>query len=106
MVLADANVLYSRVLRDYLLYAADQEVLSIAWSADILGEVTENLIANRADFTIDSARRLVNAMNNAFPLADARRPADGDDRGAPRRHARRAQADSLGACSRNARNNA
>lgn len=26
VVLADANVLYSRVLRDYLLYAADQEI--------------------------------------------------------------------------------
>jgi hypothetical protein len=25
VVLADANLLYSRVLRDYLLYAADQE---------------------------------------------------------------------------------
>ena len=27
VVLADANVLYSRVLRDYLLYAADQEII-------------------------------------------------------------------------------
>lgn len=32
VVLGDANVLYLRVLRDYLLYAADQEVISIAWS--------------------------------------------------------------------------
>lgn len=30
IVLADANVLYSRVLRDYLLYAADQEIIAIA----------------------------------------------------------------------------
>lgn len=36
VILADANVLYSRVLRDYLLYAADQEIISIAWSAEIL----------------------------------------------------------------------
>ncbi|WP_239346993.1 MULTISPECIES: hypothetical protein [unclassified Frankia] len=36
IVLADANVLYSRVLRDYLLYAADQEIIAITWSAAIL----------------------------------------------------------------------
>ncbi len=29
IVLADANVLYSRVLRDYLVYAADEGVISI-----------------------------------------------------------------------------
>lgn len=43
IVLADANVLYSRVLRDYLLYAADQEIIAIAWSPEILAEVTEHL---------------------------------------------------------------
>lgn len=36
VVLADANVLYSRVLRDYLLYAADEEIIAIAWSRGIL----------------------------------------------------------------------
>lgn len=30
VVLADANVLYSRVLCDYLLYAADQAIIAIA----------------------------------------------------------------------------
>lgn len=40
VILADANVLYSRVLRDYLLYAADQEIIAVAWSAEILREVT------------------------------------------------------------------
>lgn len=38
VVLADANVLYSRVLRDYLLYAADQEIVAIAWSPQILAK--------------------------------------------------------------------
>jgi hypothetical protein len=38
VVLADANVLYSRVLRDYLLYAADQEIVAIAWSSHIVHE--------------------------------------------------------------------
>jgi hypothetical protein len=35
VVLADANVLYSRVLRDYLLYAADQEIIAIAEPTDL-----------------------------------------------------------------------
>jgi hypothetical protein len=50
VVLADANVLYSRVLRDYLLYAADQETIAIAWSSQILAEVTEHLERNVAGF--------------------------------------------------------
>jgi hypothetical protein len=48
VVLGDANVLYSRVLRGYLLYAADREVISIAWSVRILDEVTRHLVASRA----------------------------------------------------------
>ena len=35
VVLADANVVYSRVLRDYLLYAADEGAVSIRWSRAI-----------------------------------------------------------------------
>lgn len=70
VVLGDANVLYPRVVRDYLLYAADQEVISIAWSATILGEVTRHLIANVPGFTEESAKRLVSAMNAAFPYAE------------------------------------
>lgn len=38
IVLGDANVLYSRVLRDYLVYAADEGVISIRWSRAILIE--------------------------------------------------------------------
>lgn len=70
VVLADANVLYSRVLRDFLLYAADQEIISIAWSAQILAEVTEHLMANVEGFDEAAAQRLVAAMNRAFPYAD------------------------------------
>ncbi|WP_326549622.1 PIN domain-containing protein [Micromonospora sp. NBC_01813] len=70
VVLADANVLYSRVLRDYLLYAADQEIITIAWSAQILAEVTEHLMANVEGFDQAAARRLVAAMNHAFPYAE------------------------------------
>lgn len=70
VVLGDANVLYPRVLRDYLLYAADQEVISIAWSGMILDEVTRHLIANVPGFTEESGKRLVRAMNAAFPYAE------------------------------------
>ena len=70
VVLGDANVLYPRVLRDYLLYAADQEVISIAWSGMVLDEVTRHLIANVPGFTEESGKRLVSAMNTAFPYAE------------------------------------
>lgn len=68
VVLADANVLYSRVLRDYLLYAADQEIIAITWSAGILDEVTEHLIHNVAGFDDAAAERLIRAMNRGVPV--------------------------------------
>jgi hypothetical protein len=70
VVLADANVLYSRVLRDYLLYAADQEIVAIASSSHILDEVTEHLMENVEGFDHAAAQRLVSAMNRAFPYAE------------------------------------
>lgn len=63
VVLADANVLYSRVLRDYLLYAADQEIIAVAWSRGILDEITKHLVTNMAGFTAQAGVRLVDAMN-------------------------------------------
>lgn len=70
VVLADANVLYSRVLRDYLLYAADLEIIAITWSSQILAEVTEHLERNVAGFDRGAGERLVRAMNWAFPFAE------------------------------------
>lgn len=70
VVLADANVLYSRVLRDYLLYSADQEIIAVAWSSQILAEVTEHLKRNVAGFDRAAGERLVRAMNRAFPFAE------------------------------------
>ena len=70
VVLADANVLYSRVLGDYLLYAATQGVLEIRWSAAILVEVVEHLAENIAEFDAAAGARLVAAMNGAFPAAE------------------------------------
>jgi len=63
-------VLYSRVLRDYLLYAADQEIIAVAWSPQILAEVTEHLMENIEGFDRAAAQRLVSAMNRAFPYAE------------------------------------
>lgn len=76
VVLADANVLYSRVLRDYLLYAATQGVLEIRWSAAILAEVVEHLAENIVGFDAAAGARLVAAMNSAFPSAEVE--PDGD----------------------------
>ncbi|CUU55369.1 Predicted nucleic acid-binding protein, contains PIN domain [Parafrankia irregularis] len=79
VVLADANVLYSRVLRDYLLYAADQEIITVAWSPAILAEAVEHLRLNVAHFDHAAAQRLVTAMNRAFPFAEIE-PSDEDFR--------------------------
>lgn len=70
VVLADANVLYSRVIRDYLLYAATQGVLEIRWSAAILAEVVEHLAENIVGFDETAGARLIAAMNGAFPAAE------------------------------------
>ncbi len=69
VVLGDANVLYARVLRDYLVYASDEGAISIRWSAEILDEVVEHLVANRPTFTTESGARLVSLLNAAFPYA-------------------------------------
>ena len=70
VVFVDANVLYSRVLRDYLLYAADEEVIAVAWSAAVLEETVKHLIENVAAFIAESGARLIDAMNGAFPYAE------------------------------------
>ena len=38
VVLADANILFSRTLRDYVLYAADEGAIEVHWSPQILAE--------------------------------------------------------------------
>jgi len=39
VVLADANILFSRTLRDYVLYAADEGAIEVHWSRQILAEM-------------------------------------------------------------------
>jgi predicted nucleic acid-binding protein len=43
VVLSDANVLFSRTLRDYVLYAADEGTIEVHWSRQILAEMSRNL---------------------------------------------------------------
>jgi len=70
VVLADANVLYSRVLRDYLVYAADEGVISIRWSRLILSEAMNHLQANNATFDDEHADLLIDLLNSAYPRAE------------------------------------
>jgi len=83
VVLADANVLYSRVLRDYLLYAGEEEVITVVWSQKILDEMREHLVANVPRFDQAAARRLIDAMTATFtesvfdPTPDAYARLDG-----------------------------
>lgn len=76
IVLGDANVLYSRVLRDYLLYAMGRRVIRVHWSAAILDEVVEHLSQNVDGFDIRSGARLIAAMNGAFPYSEVIPTAD------------------------------
>lgn len=68
VVLSDANIIYSRVLRDYVLYAMAHQLLRVLWSAEILDEATEHLIDNGV-LDEAGAGRLVTAMNRTFPYS-------------------------------------
>lgn len=72
VVLADANVLYSRVLRDCLVYAADEGVIAIRWSRAILTEAVEPLQANNLRFDDGQADLLIRLFNAAYPHAEVR----------------------------------
>jgi predicted nucleic acid-binding protein len=68
IVLADANVLYSRVLRDCLLYAAAGQLISVRWSQRILDELAKHLIANIEGFDRAQARRLFRGYARRPPV--------------------------------------
>ncbi|MFJ2755606.1 hypothetical protein ACIO3S_08415 [Nocardioides sp. NPDC087217] len=71
VVLADANILFSRTLRDYFLYAADAGAIELHWSQEILDEMSRNLRANIGLDTPRSAR----ATDERLPAAVAVRQA-------------------------------
>jgi predicted nucleic acid-binding protein len=68
VVLADANTLFSRTLRDYLLYAADEGAIEVHWSQQILAEMSRNLRKNLG-FSHDSTARLELLMNDYIEYA-------------------------------------
>lgn len=69
IVLADANVLYSRVLRDYVLYAMAHQLIGVRWSKEILDEMVEHLVENIEGFDESSGERLTAAMDHTFPYS-------------------------------------
>lgn len=69
VVLGDANVLYPRVLRDYLLYAMTHQLIRVRWSKEILDEIVEHLIEKNEGFDEAAGERLVAAMNGTFPYS-------------------------------------
>lgn len=69
VVLLDACVLYPAPLRDLLMWAATTGVISVRWSAEILGEWLENLLVNRPDLKRERLERTCAEMNRAIPDA-------------------------------------
>ena len=67
-MLADANILFSRTLRDYVLYAADEGAIEVHWSREILAEMSRNLRENLG-LSHDSTTRLEQLMNDYIEYA-------------------------------------
>jgi predicted nucleic acid-binding protein len=63
-----ANVLYSFLLRDTTLRAAEAEICQPYWSREILDELTRNLIAHRR-ISEEGSQLLREGMEKAFPEA-------------------------------------
>lgn len=76
VVLADANILFSRTLRDYVLYAADAGAIEIHWSQQILDEMSRNLRARLGIGPAETAR--LEQLMNAY-IEDALVDIDPDD---------------------------
>ena len=68
VTLADANILISRTLRDYFVYAAKLGALDIHWSETILDETVRNLI-KQFGFTPEAADVLVERLEAYLPSA-------------------------------------
>lgn len=68
VALADANILVSRTLRDYFVYAAKLGALDIRWSETILDETTRNLIKSFG-LSLEDADVLVERLSLFLPTA-------------------------------------
>lgn len=68
VVVADANILFSRTLRDYFLYCADEGAIEIHWSRQILDEMSRNL-RDKAGLMQSDTARLEELMNRYIEYA-------------------------------------
>lgn len=68
VVLADANILFSRTLRDYVIYAADEGAIEIHWSRQILAEMSRNL-REKLGLSHEDTSRLEQLMNGYIEYA-------------------------------------
>lgn len=68
VVLADANILFSRVLRDYIVYSAAEGLIDLHWSEQILDELDRNLVQQRG-FTHEQTARLRSGLAGFLPDA-------------------------------------
>ncbi len=69
IVVLDANVLFPFTLRDTLLRAAAADFYQVHWSAEILDEMTSNLVSS-GTMPEDKAARLRALMEGVFPDAE------------------------------------
>ncbi len=69
VVVLDANVLFPFTLRDTLLRAAAEGFYQVRWSAQILDEMTRNLVAS-GTIPAEKAHRLRAIMERVFPEAE------------------------------------
>lgn len=67
-VLLDANVLVDAQLRDLLLWAAEEGLVDVRWSDQILEEARRAL-TNQLGLPAENVARLLDALNRAFPHA-------------------------------------
>ncbi|MBL0888858.1 PIN domain-containing protein [Myceligenerans indicum] len=68
VVLADANILFSRVLRDYIVYSTAEGLIDLHWSEQILDELDRNLVEQRG-FTHEQTTRLRDGLTGFLPQA-------------------------------------
>ena len=68
VALADANVLISRTLRDYIVYTAEAGAMQLHWSQPILDEISRNLVA-KFGFTAADAAELELRLTEYLPRA-------------------------------------
>ena len=65
----DTNVLYSRILRDFFLYADSYNLIKAHWSERTLAELEDALKTNLPKFDDSAMNRLVFALHQYYPDA-------------------------------------